>query len=43
METFDTSPEADSVKTDEQQTTLQQLRQRFSQILSEVEHQRMDV
>jgi exonuclease SbcD len=43
METFDKSPEADSEKTDEQHTTLQQLRQRFSQILSEVEHQGTDV
>lgn len=43
METFDTSPEVDSEKTDEQQTTLQQVRQRFSQILSEVEHQGTDV
>ena len=37
METFDTSPEVDSEK-----TTLQQVRQRFSQILSEVEHQGTD-
>jgi exonuclease SbcD len=37
METFDTSPEVDSEK-----TTLQQMRQRFSQILSEVEHQGTD-
>jgi exonuclease SbcD len=47
METFDTSPEADSEKTDAEQTnthhtTLQQVRQRFSQILSEVEHQGTD-
>jgi exonuclease SbcD len=42
METFDTSPEADSEKTDTEQTTLQQMRQRFSQILSEVEHQGTD-
>jgi exonuclease SbcD len=34
METFET---------DEEQTTLQQVRQRFSQILSEVEHQGTDV
>jgi len=33
METFET---------DEEQTTLQQVRQRFSQILSEVEHQGTD-
>ncbi len=37
METFDTSPEVDSEK-----TTLQQVRQRFSQILSDVEHQGTD-
>jgi exonuclease SbcD len=43
METFDKSPEAYSEKTDEQHTTLQQVRQRFSQILSEVEHQGTDV
>jgi exonuclease SbcD len=43
METFDTGPEVDSEKTDEQQTTLQQVRQLFSQILSEVEHQGTDV
>jgi exonuclease SbcD len=48
METFDTSPEADSEKTDAEQTnthhtTLQQVRQRFSQILSEVQHQGTDV
>ncbi|AGH43204.1 exonuclease subunit SbcD [Paraglaciecola psychrophila] len=43
METFDKSPEVDSEKTDEQHTTLQQVRQRFSQILSEVEHQGTDV
>jgi exonuclease SbcD len=42
METFDTSPEVDSEKTDEEKTTLQQVRQRFSQILSEVEHQGTD-
>jgi exonuclease SbcD len=42
METFDTSPEADTEKTDEQHTTLQQVRQRFSQILSEVVHQGTD-
>jgi exonuclease SbcD len=34
METFET---------DDQQTTLKQVRQRFSQILSEVEHQGTDV
>jgi exonuclease SbcD len=43
METFDKSPEVDSEKTDEHHTTLQQVRQRFSQILSEVEHQGTDV
>jgi exonuclease SbcD len=37
MESFDTSSE-----TGEQQQTLQQVRQRFSQILSEVEHQETD-
>jgi exonuclease SbcD len=42
METFDKSPEVDSEKTDTQQTTLQQVRRRFSQILSEVEHQGTD-
>ncbi|MGK0305448.1 MAG: exonuclease SbcD [Gammaproteobacteria bacterium] len=43
METFDKSPEVDSEKTDVHHTTLQQVRQRFSQILSEVEHQGTDV
>ncbi|MEP1446504.1 MAG: exonuclease subunit SbcD [Paraglaciecola sp.] len=42
METFVTSPEVDSEKTDDQQQTLQQVRLRFSQILSEVEHQETD-
>jgi exonuclease SbcD len=42
METFDTIPEADSEKTDTEHTTVQQMRQRFSQILSEVEHQGTD-
>jgi exonuclease SbcD len=43
METFDTGPEADAERINTQQTTLQQVRQRFSQILSEVEHQGTDV
>jgi exonuclease SbcD len=43
METFDTGPEADAEQINTQQTTLQQVRQRFSQILSEVEHQGTDV
>lgn len=38
MESFETNPE-----TDDEQSTLKQVRQRFSQILSEVEHQDADV
>lgn len=42
MESFETIPKT-ILKTKEEQTTLQQVRQRFSQILSDVKHQGTDV
>jgi exonuclease SbcD len=42
MESFETNSETNS-ETEQEQITLQQVRQRFSQILSDVEHQGTDV
>jgi exonuclease SbcD len=42
MESFETNSEKNS-ETEQEQITLQQVRQRFSQILSDVEHQGTDV
>jgi exonuclease SbcD len=43
VDVFEKRLAMETFETDEEQTTLQQVRQRFSQILSEVEHKDTDV